>query len=463
MSTSQSSKSGEQDATKFRILVVGFVWPELRSTAASQNIVSIMRVLEDAGHELHFASAAQQSERFQLEQSQRDILLRIQCHSIRLNCDSFDEFIKHLQPTIVIFDRFLSEEQFAWRVMKHAPNALRVLDLEDLHFLRQARHQYYKQTGYSANYFPKPSTIFEKANQQLLNSDLCARELASILRCDLNLTLSIDEYNILTTRFNVDERKLALVPFIGASFAGLDIDNMDMDNLNADKLTTDALKKSETYNNQQDFISIGNFKHAPNIEAVRILVQKIWPKIRAKLPNVALHIYGAYLPPKIKALEDIKHGIFMHGYVEDHEALFANAKVMLAPIVFGAGVKGKLRDACFASLPSVVTSMAVEGIRFSHWPGAIADSEAEFVKQAVRVYEDAIEIKSNQALFKDIIQRNFDFTVNQQSLIKALTEACLNNAERRVSDFMQNMTCHQTLAAHQYMSQWINAKNQNKA
>ena len=58
---------------------------------------------------------------------------------------NFDDFLNELQPTIVMFDRFMIEEQFGWRVAEHCPNALRILDTEDLHFLRKVRHQQYKK------------------------------------------------------------------------------------------------------------------------------------------------------------------------------------------------------------------------------------------------------------------------------------------------------------------------------
>ena len=96
---------------------------------------------------------------------------------IQLNSSSFDDFLNELQPTIVMFDRFMIEEQFGWRVAEHCPNALRILDTEDLHFLRKVRHQQYKKGE-------------EFSNEALLKAEETKREIAAILRCDLSLIIS---------------------------------------------------------------------------------------------------------------------------------------------------------------------------------------------------------------------------------------------------------------------------------
>ena len=121
--------------------------------------------------------------------------------SIELNNSSFDDFIQELKPTIVVFDRFMMEEQFGWRVAENCPNALRILDTEDLHFLRKVRHQQYKRRE-----------VF--TNEALLNSEDTKREIASILRCDLSLIISTFEMSLLTSVFKIDEEILYYLPFL---------------------------------------------------------------------------------------------------------------------------------------------------------------------------------------------------------------------------------------------------------
>ena len=87
--------------------------------------------------EITFASTAGSSE-YSTDLSR----MRISVVSIELNSNSFNAFLEQLQPEIVLFDRFVTEEQFGWRVAETCPNALRILDTEDLHFLRKAREEF---------------------------------------------------------------------------------------------------------------------------------------------------------------------------------------------------------------------------------------------------------------------------------------------------------------------------------
>jgi O-antigen biosynthesis protein len=123
-----------------RILIVGYVWPEPRSSAAGSRMLELIELFRTQGWQVTFASAAALSEhRFALAK------WGVPEVAIRLNCDSFDALVAELQPDMVLFDRFFTEEQFAWRVERVCPQALRVLDTSDLHSLREARQQLLKQ------------------------------------------------------------------------------------------------------------------------------------------------------------------------------------------------------------------------------------------------------------------------------------------------------------------------------
>ncbi|TXI93159.1 MAG: glycosyltransferase, partial [Burkholderiaceae bacterium] len=111
-----------------RVLYLGYVWPEPASSAAGGRTLEILRCLRDRAWSVSYASAAALStHRFPLDQ------LGIEECPIAVNDDAFDELLLKLQPDLVFFDRFFTEEQFAWRVEKHCPQAVRVLDTCDLH------------------------------------------------------------------------------------------------------------------------------------------------------------------------------------------------------------------------------------------------------------------------------------------------------------------------------------------
>ncbi|PCH77365.1 MAG: glycosyltransferase, partial [Flavobacteriaceae bacterium] len=229
-----------------QLLIIGLVWPEPTSTAAGIRMCQLMDFFTLQGYQITVASAAGTSDNsLDLEG------INITQKKIILNDPSFDDFITTLKPSVVIFDRFLIEEQYGWRVAEHCPTALRILDTEDLHFLRNARHKALKK-GITCN-------------DDLLFTDDAKREIASIYRCDLSLIISTVEMDLLKNTFNIDESLLFYLPFLSP------------------KLPTDIFSSYPKFNERIDFMTIGNFRHAPNWQSILYLKQEIWPLIRKKL------------------------------------------------------------------------------------------------------------------------------------------------------------------------------------
>ena len=116
------------------VLIIGFVWPEPKSSAAGSRMLQLINLLQRQGYAITFVTTTNESKNaFDLNS------IGVKTANIELNNTSFDEFIKDLKPDVVLFDRFMTEEQFGWRVAEHCPNAIRVLDTEDFHGLRKGR------------------------------------------------------------------------------------------------------------------------------------------------------------------------------------------------------------------------------------------------------------------------------------------------------------------------------------
>jgi hypothetical protein len=110
-----------------KLLIIGYVWPEPNSSAAGSRMMQLINSFQMQHYQITFASPAQQTEHM------ADLnALNIAVENINLNCTSFNDFIVKLAPDAVMFDRFMMEEQFGWRVSEHCPLALRILDTEDL-------------------------------------------------------------------------------------------------------------------------------------------------------------------------------------------------------------------------------------------------------------------------------------------------------------------------------------------
>lgn len=381
--------------------------------------MQLLELFRSSDWQVHFASPAQMTEHM------ADLsLAQIDCHGIELNSASFDVFIQQLAPDIVVFDRFMMEEQFGWRVEKFLPDALRVLNTEDLHSLRDGRHQAVKEG--------------REFYLQDMYTPMAWREIAAIFRSDLTLMISEVEMTLLQSQFHVPATQLHYVPLMIKSAPATHRPNFD---------------------ERQHFITIGNFRHAPNWDAVLQLKQHLWPGIRQKLPKAELHIYGAYPPPKATQLHNAKEGFCVKGWVDDALQAMSQARVLLAPLRFGAGIKGKLIDAMAVGTPSVTTLIGAEGIS-EEWPGAIALDNKSFIENAVALHQDSACWHQAQERGDAVLTSRFLASLHESALIERLVTHHAQMNSLRQQHFMSSMLRHHSMKSTQYMSQWIEAKNQ---
>jgi len=105
-----------------------------------------------------------------------------------------------------------------------------------------------------------------------------------------------------------------------------------------DNISQDDFIKMPSFEERRHFVSIGNFLHEPNWDAVQHLKKDIWPLIRKQLPEAELHIYGAYPSQKVFELHNEKEGFIIKGRAQDANQVIGNARLLLAPIRFGAGL-----------------------------------------------------------------------------------------------------------------------------
>ena len=403
-----------------KVLVIGYVWPEPNSSAAGRYMMSILRLFREQNWQVEFATPAQPTDHM-IDLASEGITSQ----AISLNCDSFDTYVSEYQPDIVMFDRFMMEEQFGWRVEAQCPNAIKILDTEDLQCLRHARHEAVKAD--------------REMTQADLFSDIAKREIAAILRCDLAFIISSYEMELLTNTFKVDVSLLHHVPFM------IDLDSCP--------------DKTKSFLQRQHFLSIGNFRHAPNWDAV-LQLQKIWPLIRKKLPKAELHIYGAYPPPKATALNNPKTGFLIKGWAEDALEVMESSRVCLAPLRFGAGIKGKLLEAMIMQTPSITTSIGSEGMHQDEpWPGVIKDDWQAFADAAVNLYNDEQAWYEAQQNGATLLKAHYDINRLGVRLIKKIISIEKTLEQHRSNNFTGSMLKHHSMMSTKYMSQWIAAKN----
>ncbi|MEX3776317.1 glycosyltransferase [Pseudomonas sp. MYb118] len=422
-----------------RILVIGYVWPEPKSSAAGGYVMQLLNTFLQQGWEVTFSSPAGAGEH------QEDLTaLGIREVPIELNNESFDVFVRELAPDIVLFEQFMMEEQFGWRVEKHCPDALRVLATQDLQSLRHARHQRLKDRLNASDDDNDFSELFAPALREefelMAETDLAKREIAALYRCDLNLMISDVEIELLVEQFKVPRSLLHECPL----------------------MVEPPSVPAAPFASRAHFLSIGNFRHAPNWDAVLWLKSTVWPLIRQQLPGAQLHIYGAYTPPKATALHNAAQGFHVMNWAEDALQVMTAARVLLAPLRFGAGIKGKIIDAMLCGTPNVTTPIGAEGMQgASGWPGAVTCTAQAFADQAVRLYNDEARWLDAQAQGQALLSERYRQAVHGPALIERLLDCRRNLAQLRRDNFTGSMLRHHQHKSTQYMAQWIEAKNRN--
>ncbi len=407
-----------------KILIIGTVWPEPNSTAAGNRMLQIIEQFQIQKFEVVFACVAAIGEfSFDLKS------INVEMVAIELNNSSFDDFLLGLKPDVVIFDRFMIEEQFGWRIAENLPNCLRILDTEDLHFVRNTRFENFKKQKMTSN-------------DDYLNSELAKREIASIYRCDISLIISEVEMEILTNIFRIDSRILHYLPFLLNEINSTDFDNFP------------------SFAERQYFITIGNFRHEPNWNAVLYLKETIWSLIKKQLPKAEMHIYGSYVTEKAMQLHNEKDGFLIKGRAENAQEVIKNAKVLLAPIRFGAGIKGKLTDAMQCGTPSVTTTIGAESMSGNFaWNGKISDNEIDFANAAVELYLNENLWKIAQRNGIEIINNRYHKSVFGKLFLDKILEIKNDIKNHRTNNFIGEMLQMQTLKSTKYMSKWIEEKN----
>ncbi len=437
------SRPDDQDSHQLtdvskKLVIIGSVWPEPESSAAGTRMLQLIELFQGQSWDVVFASAAAPSEH------QADLsLMNVEQQSIRLNCSSFDHWMVEQNPVAVVFDRFMTEEQFGWRVARHCPDALRILDTEDLHSLRAARRQLLQARQSACASFveqhaegPVLASPQELADQ-MVGSVLTLRELASIYRSDLSLMVSQYEMDLLQRQFGLPSELLHYLPLFAEPVQGPGL----------------------SFSQRADFVSIGNFRHPPNLDSVLWMKHQLWPAVRSRLPRARLNVYGAYPSPTVMALDNPDQGFLVKGRAASALEVLGAARVCLAPLRFGAGIKGKLLDAMRAGTPCVTTSLGAEAMADgSDWPGVVADDMESLVEACVALDQDEARWQAAQSRCRRLPGEKFSAAKFGDDFATGISQRMDDLVNLRRRNLVGAMLNHHQHRSTEYMSRWIELK-----
>jgi hypothetical protein len=397
-----------------RCLIIGKVWPEPSSTAAGRRTLDLVETLLSTGWQVDFGCAARRS-----EHACDLCALGVREHRLQLNHSGFDDWISALDPDVVIFDRFMTEEQFGWRVAEHCPEALRVLDTSDLHCLRAAREEQLK-----------------RGDHLRLRNETALREVAAIFRSDLTMMISEFEMDLLNRELEVPDHLLTYWPF-----------------------AVEPPEVAPSFEQREHFIMIGSLLHAPNLDAARWCRDYVWPQIRKELPRSELHCYGSYGERFAGELNSPERGFLFKGRAESALETMAQYRVNLAPLRYGAGLKGKVFDGFLSGTPTVMTPIAAEGIFIeSDWG---MDSAGAFSREAVKLYSHRLVWEERREREHTVCRERFDRAAWRQRLPQVLEYAWRSRQDHRKVNFVGQMLRHHLHRSMEFMSRWIEEKNRS--
>ncbi len=162
------------------------------------------------------------------------------------------------------------------------------------------------------------------------------------------------------------------------------------------------------FGDRNDIAFLGGFNHTPNIEAIHYFVENVMPLLRVSMPDVKLRVYGSKVTPEIQALES--DDVIIEGFVESLSTVFDSCRVFIAPLLSGAGIKGKVLESIAYGVPSVLSPIAIEATGLVDGTSAlVAHSEQDWVEHIDRLYNDEALWNSMSASSHALVKTHYSF------------------------------------------------------
>ena len=170
---------------------------------------------------------------------------------------------------------------------------------------------------------------------------------------------------------------------------------------------TDMPDPERDFNSRRDLLYVGSCSHTPNQDAISWFSGEILPLVQKEIPDIVFHVVGANPPPEISSLQS--KNIRIHGRVSDDELrdLYQGARIVVAPLRFGAGVKGKVIEALYHGLPLVSTTIGLEGIKDIEDLTSPRDTARDFAAEVVSLYKSGKRLKELSARGSRFVAERF--------------------------------------------------------
>jgi GT2 family glycosyltransferase/glycosyltransferase involved in cell wall biosynthesis len=358
------------------ILVLDETVPTPDRDSGSLRMYNIIKILIDIGYSVTFI--AEDSKKIE------PYVSRLQQYGVEV---IYSPYIKSIEKCLskngqffdfVILSRAHVAENYLPLVKKYCNKSKIIYDTVDLHFIRETRR-----------------AKIENNEQVLRDAELLKKletELADA--SDVTLVVSAVEKNIL-----LKENPSLRVEVVSNIH---DVQSCDV-----------------PFDSRKDILFVGNFKHLPNIDAIIWFAKEIFPRVREYIPNIKLYIVGNAPTQEVESLG--RNDIIVTGYVENIQEYFLNCRVFVAPLRYGAGVKGKINQSMSYGLPVVTTTIGAEGMGLTNEKDALITDDPEmFALYVTNLYNDKdLWMKLSENSMK-IIAENYSYRSNLDRIRKIL-------------------------------------------
>lgn len=358
------------------ILIVDALTPDPTRDSGSLRLVNIMRLLRELGWQVTFMADNRRSSPSEIAYL-GNLGVRVLCKPWAPALPVWLAREGRTLDAAMLCRHYVAPPHLPL-LRKMAPNAKVLFDTVDLHFLREKR---------AAEHDDNPALARQaEASRQA--------ELALIRACDVTFVVSPIEQKLIAAE--VPEARVELLSNVHELFG-----------------------RNRGFENRHGLVFVGGFAHPPNIDAVNWLVTDIYPRVRASRPDIELHLIGDI--PENEHPRLTGPGIHIHGRVDDLTPWMEGSRVSLAPLRYGAGVKGKVNMAMSHGLPVVATSIAAEGMSLVDGENVLlADDSADFAAAILRLHDDAqLWLRLSDAAL-DNIRHHFSFDKARETLRQAL-------------------------------------------
>nr|WP_318521079.1 glycosyltransferase [Photobacterium leiognathi] len=328
-----------------RILVIDYATPVPNKDAGSYAAVEEIKLILSLGFKVtfvpenlaHFGKYTRQLQRMGVE------VLYAPFYT------SMDDILDRRLPEMdaVYITRYHVAEKFIDRIQQQ-PNIKVIFNNADLHFLRELRGAL-------------------KQGTKDLGGPLQTRdqELAVCRKADAILCYNTTEHAVITSHI-LESEKMHLTPWV-----------------------LHEKSKGPEFKARNGIAFLGGFNHTPNGEAVEYLVNDIMPLLEQQRPEIKLYVYGSNMPASYKEME--ADNIKMIGFAETLDSVYHDHRVFVAPLLSGAGIKGKVLESMAYNLPTVLTEVAAEGTGLTHGISTlIAQEPQEWVDAIIKLYDDEL-------------------------------------------------------------------------